>query len=281
MILLDTKKIFQLRAEVINNLKDYLPEEHPNNIISIENAASDLTFSSKLIRGLIDSIQLTAKQIAANQVLYLTSIYRINHINYVDTNENIKSIESNLLKLMDLKNLLNTTQYDAQIHELNLDLDSKRKYLASLDLNINININNLITDLDNYVIFLTDQEAKPFKDIGNSINTFENTNIQQVVQTIKGMSKPEIASSYTPRNAVGKLAVKAAIEIEKDTLRRASVKQVMDLLRVWAEKGFEPDILNKIEKNGDVVWITTKLSENKYGPGACEKILQKWNKGRL
>lgn len=91
----------------------------------------------------------------------------------------------------------------------------------------------------------------------------------------------EIESSYVPRNAVGKLAVKAAIQIEKEGEGRATAKQVIDLLKKWAVDGDESDLrgINDLNKNV-VVWITSKRAIKDYTTQACEKTLEKWNKGR-
>lgn len=91
----------------------------------------------------------------------------------------------------------------------------------------------------------------------------------------------DIQNSYRPHNSVGKLAVKAAIEIETKTKRRAIAKEVMELLQKWADDGTEPYTLSKSDKNKKAVhWMTDKAKSCIYTTDACEKTLEKWNKGR-
>lgn len=91
----------------------------------------------------------------------------------------------------------------------------------------------------------------------------------------------DIKSSYIPIIAVGKLAVKAAIKIENETKRRATAKQVMELLQEWADDGSESDTLSKSDKKNHAVhWITNKAESRSYSMDACGKTLDKWNKGR-
>jgi hypothetical protein len=84
-----------------------------------------------------------------------------------------------------------------------------------------------------------------------------------------------------PRIAVGKLAVKAAWEIEREMKRRATDKEVMSLLQKWADDGSEPGVLRESDReNRCVVWLTTKCEPKDYTLEACQKTLDKWNKSR-
>ena len=90
-----------------------------------------------------------------------------------------------------------------------------------------------------------------------------------------------IKSTYTPHNAVGKLTVKAAEEIEEATKKRASAKQVMAKLQEWADGGNEAGTLVASEKSKQSVkWMTDKHIEKLYSMEACTKILQKWTAER-
>ena len=90
-----------------------------------------------------------------------------------------------------------------------------------------------------------------------------------------------IKSKYAPSNAVGKLAVKAAIQIEEETTKLASSKSVMKRLQQWADDGSEPSTLIKSDKpKHAVIWTTNKQKHNGYTLSACEKTLERWNKGR-
>jgi hypothetical protein len=84
-----------------------------------------------------------------------------------------------------------------------------------------------------------------------------------------------------PRVAAGRLAVKAAWQIECETNRRASAKEVIARLQAWAENGNAPEILiESMPKKRAVKWLTAKGEERDYGLEACKKTLEAWHKSR-
>jgi hypothetical protein len=84
-----------------------------------------------------------------------------------------------------------------------------------------------------------------------------------------------------PNTAMGKLAMAAAWQIEIQTERSASAKQVVTLLQEWADGGKEPGTLLKSDKqNSAVIWITGKGKTKSFDIGACEKALETWMKSR-
>lgn len=84
-----------------------------------------------------------------------------------------------------------------------------------------------------------------------------------------------------PNTSVGKLAVKAAWEIECTEGRRATDIQVMDRLQKWADNGSEPAFLKKSDlAKRSVIWLTSKYKEKIYTLEACQKALESWNKSR-
>jgi hypothetical protein len=84
-----------------------------------------------------------------------------------------------------------------------------------------------------------------------------------------------------PRIAIGRLAVKAAWEMEREKNQRASAKDVMSRLQQWADNGSESDVLKKSDmENRSVIWLTTKYEEKSYTLEACQKTLETWNKSR-
>jgi hypothetical protein len=99
------------------------------------------------------------------------------------------------------------------------------------------------------------------------------TNEKEIIECIR--------SSYIPSRAVGKLAVKAAILIERETNRPASARQVMERLQKWADNGDEADILIAADiENRAVVWLTGKRKNTDFTIEACAKTLNNWYKGR-
>ena len=88
-------------------------------------------------------------------------------------------------------------------------------------------------------------------------------------------------STYIPSNAIGKLAIKAATELEHGSRKGAFQKQVMELLQKWADDGSEPDVLSMSDKkNRAVIWKTDKQRPKPFTLDACGKTLKKWNLGR-
>lgn len=85
-----------------------------------------------------------------------------------------------------------------------------------------------------------------------------------------------------PKVGSGRMAVKAAWQIECETGRVATADKVMCLLQKWADEGSEPDVLLKSNKGKkSVQWKTKKTSLPKeYDLEACGKTLEAWSKSR-
>ena len=80
-----------------------------------------------------------------------------------------------------------------------------------------------------------------------------------------------------PRTAIGKLAVKAALQLEDEFKRSASANEVLNLLKNWATEGTEPDTLIRWDstKKG-VIWLTNDRKEKSYDINACKAGLKAW-----
>lgn len=84
-----------------------------------------------------------------------------------------------------------------------------------------------------------------------------------------------------PRNSMGKLAVKAAWEIECKKRSRATDREVMDRLQHWANSGTEPGVLFSANmKSRSVNWVTGIGTQKEYSFEACQKSLAAWWKSR-
>lgn len=93
-------------------------------------------------------------------------------------------------------------------------------------------------------------------------------------------SKTEIPGKL-PNTSVGKLAIKAAWQIEKEKGRVADRDQVIRKLQEWAALGTAPNVLQEADKpKGGVRWLTTRYARKLYDLEACRKTLIKWNKSR-
>lgn len=103
----------------------------------------------------------------------------------------------------------------------------------------------------------------------------------EISPTIKVDIADKHNSQYIPRNAIGKLTLKAALEIEEDKNRRATAKEVMSLLQRWADEGYEPSyLIQSDEEKKSVIWMTDKSIEKIYSLEACEKTLNRIIKNR-
>ena len=89
----------------------------------------------------------------------------------------------------------------------------------------------------------------------------------------------EMPPGTLPNIAIGKLAIKAAWEIECKTGRSATADDVMARLQEWAEKG-DCEYLHSKFKSG-VKWIPKRTNNPKvYSLEACGKALERWQDSR-
>lgn len=79
-----------------------------------------------------------------------------------------------------------------------------------------------------------------------------------------------------PQTNIGKLAIKAAWQIECDTNKRATAKQVIEKLQAWTET--EPELAETIPHG--VKWTTTKGKQKPFDIEACAKALETWQASR-
>lgn len=79
-----------------------------------------------------------------------------------------------------------------------------------------------------------------------------------------------------PHTAIGKLAINAAWQIEQDTGKQATAKQVIEKLQDWVKT--EPELIDTIAHG--VIWVTIKGKDKPYDKEACMKTLASWNKSR-
>ncbi len=107
---------------------------------------------------------------------------------------------------------------------------------------------------------------------------FEDIPITQSARFTTKQMGNDLAPGKLPKTAIGKLAVEAAWEIERETVKIASALAVMERLRAWVEKR-EGDCLTGKTKHG-VTWMTTKFVEKTYDLEACRKTLKTWHESR-
>jgi len=111
--------------------------------------------------------------------------------------------------------------------------------------------------------------------------TSEVNSKEDELQDVHEEPKAEEPPGKEPKNAVGKLAVKAAWEFECLHNKKASAKDVMSMLQDWADNNEHPETLLKSNKsNKSVTWITGKMISKEYSLEACGKILMEWHKSR-
>ncbi|MDO9227451.1 MAG: hypothetical protein Q8M09_00340 [Pseudomonadota bacterium] len=96
--------------------------------------------------------------------------------------------------------------------------------------------------------------------------------------TVQSLSVERIPGTLPPV-ASGQLAIKAAWQIECETKRRATDKEVMDRLQQWANSGQEDALLKSLPSHA-VEWLTKKQEKRVFTLEACQKALAKWHKSR-
>lgn len=112
------------------------------------------------------------------------------------------------------------------------------------------------------------------------------TAIETPREKLEGI-KDEISSGAKipgkiPRIAIGKLAVKAAWQIECETRKRATAKQVIEKLQSWVDGKDNPNAIAELTKKtpSGVKWVTSGGKEKCYDARTCQKTLENWNKTR-
>lgn len=124
---------------------------------------------------------------------------------------------------------------------------------------------------------IRDKILNGFKCDQNSIDTVVSDTLRLNTEI---RNKDEIPGKM-PKRAAPRLAIKAAWEIECASGKRASDKEVMDLLQKWADENLETDVIKKAERRKhSVIWITSKGEEREFTIEACGKALGRWHRHR-
>jgi len=145
-----------------------------------------------------------------------------------------------------------------------------------LELSLNMIAQDMTNDLLIYGndLLLGDRYASNYlKDVVKNAKTILNDNME----TVHPISNIEKSLGKMPNTAIGKLAIQAAIELERSTNKKATAKMVIEKLQSWVD-GEYPELVGKTP-NG-VKWVTLKGIEKNFGIDACGKALEKWNKSR-
>ncbi|MFA7238828.1 MAG: hypothetical protein WC091_01850 [Sulfuricellaceae bacterium] len=98
----------------------------------------------------------------------------------------------------------------------------------------------------------------------------------QTVSERKDSKAIDPAPGKQPRTCVGKLAIKAAWEIQNETGRKATSHEVIKRLQGWAETGDDGCLVGKIPSG--VTWMPLRKNKSKpYDIEACGKALKAWH----
>ena len=139
--------------------------------------------------------------------------------------------------------------------------------------------NLLVKSIRNYIACLGENEARPFLCLLD--NDQEQPNSEKNTLTLNTNLDNKIPGKQ-PNTAIGKLAVKAAWEIECSTKKRPTARIVLAKLQDWADEGKYPETLSKSNKPCKAVtWLTGKSNQKDFTIEACEKALEIWNKSRF
>lgn len=302
MNLLDHWKLAELRIAIIGDLADFIPQNYYESLLN-----NDLVQQSKMDYELYKLIlndqnknphNYSSRQVAAGNVFKFIALYIATSV-----------LLHQRPKLLPQE--AGPPEQQTEYEVIKTNLNRLYNFLFSC-------CDDLFLDLDNWLLYLPENEAKPFrsdnlkwsKDIFKKkhqafIEKFgfipeckqelfkENLldNLATNISESKQLDKQEINKPKTnnipgtiPRTAIGRLAVTEAWEIEQETGRRAIAKEVLEKLQAWAESGKKYDEVLYPKPAGTrgmvVYWITSKFIKKSYSLTACEKALQIWNKSR-
>lgn len=109
--------------------------------------------------------------------------------------------------------------------------------------------------------------------VGASLTT------EQIAFERKEIKANGIVPGKHPKVAIGRLAIRAAWEIECETGHKANAIKVVKRLQEWTKTGVE-ESLHSVFTSG-VNWLPLRKYKPKpYDIEACEKTLSTWNKSR-
>jgi hypothetical protein len=98
----------------------------------------------------------------------------------------------------------------------------------------------------------------------------------------RAQENTQLIPGEQPKTTVGRLAVRAAWQIEMEENRQASAHDVMLRLQQWADEGKEDDVLQEADRaNRGVIWRTAKYRDKLFSLEACGTTLNRWNKSRI
>jgi len=114
--------------------------------------------------------------------------------------------------------------------------------------------------------------------VANTTTSIESENFKPISTVADHADNPP---GKLPNTSVGRLAIKAAWQIECETHRAASRDDVMVRLQKWADDGCELEVLVRSNKpKRGVEWQTKDAKSKLYDIQACGKTLQTWTKSR-
>lgn len=102
------------------------------------------------------------------------------------------------------------------------------------------------------------------------------TGAEQVTIPQANITDNDSPPGKMPNTNIGKLAVKAAWQIECSTGQQATANKVIKMLQSWVEN--EPVLLETLPHG--VTWTTTKGKVKPFDVEACAKALDTWYKSR-
>ena len=121
-------------------------------------------------------------------------------------------------------------------------------------------------------------ERQSGKKINTSSEKYLIREIEIESDTSQGDTRELIPGSL-PNTLMGKLAIKAAWQIECKKGKHASAFEVFSRLKKWINEELECDVLIKLENN-EIIWRKMNGELNRYSYSTCQKALQRWHKTR-
>lgn len=288
MNLLNHLKIEELRIAVLNDLKDFIPDEYlfpDGDPISVSGDDMNIDTKERELYLLIEKdkdkfpLKYSPRSIAALNVYMAIATYRISS-STLSTLSKLPSLEEQSQKGQEYsdgyKSSINYS-YDYLISSCNnllMLFDSWRNHLSESEVKAFpidcLNWRKEFDELQDFKDKFGFYPERTFKAQSDTCSEDEKTTVQMLA------SQQETPPGKLPRTAIGKLVIKVAWEIECKFKRFATASEVIKELQNRVD---EEDFLVENSTHG-VKWTTTKLKVKNYDIETCGKSLNTWHKSR-
>lgn len=290
MIFFNFQRLIDLRLAVLDDLKEIIPPGYYDFVGAEYLINYDVELTQK-VRKLEQNSSLSPRLSAAREVLMSHALYQLSiqrlyakcaaYLDHENKTENIpEELVNDLKKEIDSlckasKNLIESMGYwSSYLPEIERNIFNRK----SLGYSIELAKERIVSFCGVRFEFLSDHINVLSKTQLNEIDKItidSNSQLNQIANN-KPVSQQKTPPGKLPNIAIGKLAVKAAWELECKLDRRATADEVIKELQNCVDK---EDFLIEVIPHG-VKWMTAKLKDKNYDITTCSKTLKLWNKSR-